>query len=140
MTRDAGPADLPGLQHALGERAAAQDAARLVSDNQGPSTGFALWLDGPRDQPAQLGLVSHKSGYGKPFYQLVEHCARAALAAGHTEATFDITSERLLKKLERDFRIDATPSAWAPNSGAELQWTITVNLRDALAQLQPHTT
>jgi hypothetical protein len=69
------------------------------------------------------------------FYQLVNACARDAIARGYKHASFTVRDARLLSLIQRDFTVQAEPSAWDAGSGEPVQWEIRVELEDALQQL-----
>jgi hypothetical protein len=134
------PDERAALDIALGRAGAAdQPNARIFVDADGPAAGVALWLDtGTR---ALLGAVTHAEGAGPKFYALVKQCALDARAAGYTTATFTIRDQRLLRLLQRTFTIAPEAAGWEPNTpsgGAgrtAKEWTVTVDLDDALRQL-----
>ncbi len=100
--------------------------------------GVSLWF---ATSPAEGRLAAVHTAEDQPrrtFYQLAAAACRDAIATGLTEGAFEVRNPALLRSLQRDFAIDPRPSAWDPVTREPIQWTIKVNLRDALRQLQPY--
>ncbi len=108
-----------------------------VAEEDGKVVGFALWHQPDAGGTAVLGsVIVPQSGRWGLVYALVAATARDALARGFVQAQFTINSHTLLNRLQRTFTIDARPSAWKPNTDQPVEWEVTVNLVDALEQLE----
>ena len=102
----------------------------------GPAEGLAIWTEpGPGGEP-HLGDVYLPSDDRQLFYQLIKACARDALTRGYEHASFTVRDTRLLSLIQRDFTVEAKPSAWDAGTGAPARWEIRVELEDALQQLR----
>lgn len=122
---------------ALGDaRAIDQPAHHVYTSNAGADHGVAVWSEpGPGGEP-RLGAVVLPAEDRRLFYQLVEACARDALDRGYERASFTVYDARLLTLIQRDFTVEAVPSAWDAQTGDAVAWEISVDLADALDQLR----
>lgn len=98
--------------------------------------GLALWLKPDAGEEGELASVLTPTGDRRLFYELAAAACRDAIDHGLTRGSFTIHDEQLLHRLQRDFRIDPTPSGWEPNTEHAVQWDVHVDLRDALQQLK----
>lgn len=114
----------------------APDTHVHVSD-AGPEDGIAVWREPAAGEEAGLGAVIVPAGTARQqFYRLVLACAEDALARGFPRGRFRVQDGRLLMLIQRDFAVEAPACGWEPNTGRPLEWEISVDLQDALAQLR----
>lgn len=95
--------------------------------------GFAVWRDA--GEVAELGAVVNPGGDRKQFYRLVLETANQANDAGFETATFQLYDQRLVDLIERDFN-NAEIRVEGTLEGAPAAWRVTVEIADAIAQLQ----
>jgi hypothetical protein len=108
-----------------------------VLEDEGVVSGAAVLVLPDAGDEAYLGTISLASpGDLSATYALAAACALEALDAGFRRGRFTLLDHRLLDLLRRDFTIDARPSGWDPVTAATHQWDVTVDLEDALAQLE----
>jgi hypothetical protein len=114
----------------------------LVVADTGPQDGAATYTIG--DLP-RLGAVDAPDL--KTTYELALAAARAALKAGAPSGDFEIHNHQLLRQLQRDFTVVATPISWEPRTESDIErgapavathWRIEVDLQDAIRQLENH--
>lgn len=114
----------------------------VVAEEAGTVKGAALW-DGEPGGTAQLGDVA-TAGLMDPandrtiFYTVIRACALAAIDEGFTLATFNLRDSQLLARIQRDFAVAPTVIGREPSKdgdGAPRTWEITVDLNDAVEQL-----
>ncbi len=137
-TRPMTPNDRAAALALIGSRRAIDQPSHRVQVLDNAQAGAAVWIAPSVGNTALLGLVKLSAPAGgtridRRFYQLIDACAKQALAEGFTHATFTITDPRLLAQLERDFTIEPVPLGTI--DGQPLEWEITVELVDAIAQL-----
>ncbi len=121
----------------LGDARAIDQASHHVhTATGGPAAGVAIWVEpGPGGEPS-LGNVKLPGHNRRLFYQLINACAQDALKRGFAHASFIVQDARLLSLIQRDFTVEAEPSAWDAGNGDPVQWEIRVGLEDALRQLR----
>ena len=100
------------------------------------SAALALWVRPDAGDEGELGPVIAPAGDRRLFYRLVERACRQAIDEGLERGTFTLSDERLLRLLQREFRIEPQASGWEPATGRPVRWDVHVDLRDALRQLQ----
>jgi hypothetical protein len=138
QTRPLEPRDRERALDLLGDaRTLDSPSSRIhVLEDEGVVSGAAVVSLPDVGDEAQLGAIALETpGDLNAVYRLAAACARDALAAGFRRGTFILLDHRLLDLLRRDFTIDARPSGWDPVTARPLQWEVTVDLDDALAQL-----
>jgi len=134
-TRPYRPEDRERAIAALGVRSVDQATHHIHVGDAGPDAGIALWVEpGPGGEP-YLGAITLPSPDRALFYELARASAQDALDRGYTHASFTLQDAALLALIERDFDVEAEPSAWDGGTGEAVQWEVRVDLRDALNQL-----
>ena len=127
LLADGRAVDTPGLRVQVAEEAGAVVGAAVYRVSEGGG------------QDARLGAVVAADDSRIRMYALVRACALDAMREGHTHGSFTVRDRRLLDRLRRDFRVDPKPSAWEPSAttepGAPVEWTVEVDLADAVGQL-----
>lgn len=121
----------------LGDTRAIDQAAHHVHTAEGgPADGVAIWIEpGPGSEP-YLGNVKLPGDNRQLFYQLIKACAQDARKRGYAHASFTVRDARLLSLIQRNFTVEAKPSAWDADTSDPVQWEIRVELEDALQQLR----
>ena len=107
-----------------------------VAEEGGAIVGAVVWTQPDAGEEAWLGTVIAPPERWDLFYGLVKATAEDALARGFKRARFTLQDKRLLDKLRRDFTIVPQPSGWNPRTHQPVAWEVTVELEDALRQLQ----
>ena len=100
--------------------------------------GVSLWFATSRAEGRLATIHTAEDQPRHTFYDLAAAACRDAIATGLSEGTFELRNPALLRSLQRDFAIDPRPSAWDPISREPIQWKVTVDLRDALQQLETY--
>lgn len=95
--------------------------------------GFAVWRDA--GDVAELGAVMNPGEDRKQFYRLVLETATQAKDAGFETATFQLYDQRLVDLIERDFK-KTEIEVEGTLEGAPAAWRVTVDIADAIVQLQ----
>lgn len=133
MTREATNADRRSANLRAFVGAATADArdTRIYLDDDGPAAALAVFHVQQGTDPV-LGMCS---GDLKRMYACVAHGVQDLLIAGYTQGSFTISDPTLLRILVHTFRISPEPEGYEPNSRVVKQWTVTVDLADALDQL-----
>jgi len=111
-----------------------QRAILILAEEAGLITGAATWLE-PDAGPALLGNVVTTNNDRRTFYQLIRRCAQDAIDSSHDEATFTLTDHALLALVETQFTTAPEITGTDPATGAPTAWRVTVDLRDAIRQL-----
>lgn len=131
------PADREEALTLFGDARAIDDPANrlhVAVDDRGRISGSAAWHEPPAGEPEGLAVAL---GAGQPpetMYALVQASVEDAIARGHAEGSFTVRNAALLGRLKRAFSIDPRPSGW--RDGGAVEWTVSVDLRDALRQLR----
>ena len=130
--------DSTKLDSLLGTKRGADDPntyTHVLED--GGVKGAAVWI-APAGGPAMLGAVSLVAGWEqKDIYRLVLATAEAALKQGFKRAIFTLHSESLLRVIEQTFtNIDVRVVGIDPKTRKGVEWTVEVDLPDAIAQLK----
>ena len=134
------PADREEALALFGDARAIDDPANrlhVAVDDRGRISGSAVWHEPPAGAPEGLAVALVAGQPPETMYALVQASVEDAIARGHTEGSFTVRDAALLGRLQRDFSIDARPSGW--RAGRAVEWSITVDLRDALRQLRART-
>ncbi len=136
-TRPYEPSDRADAIAQLGDVRAIDQASHHVHTAEGgPAAGVAVWVEpGPGGEP-YLGNVKLPGDNRQLFYRLIEACARDAIQRGYGHASFTVRDDQLLSLIQRDFTVEAEPSAWDADTGDPVQWELHVELEDALQQLR----
>ena len=134
------PYEPPDREEALalfGDARAIDDPANrfhVAVDDRGRISGSAVWHEPPAGAPEGLAVALVAGQPPGTMYALVQASVEDAIARGHDEGSFTVRDAALLGRLQRDFSIDARPSGW--RDGAAVEWSVSVDLRDALRQLR----
>lgn len=124
----------------LGLDATSARPHRIVLAQEGDTVkGAAIWQGEPGGV-AQLGDVALTDANRRDvFYSLIRGVALAMIGEGFTRGTFTLRDPALLARIERDFRVATKVTGREPSndgSGLPLTWEITVDLEDAINQLE----
>ena len=105
----------------------------VAEGEQGRLAGAAVWHEPAAGAPGGLAVMLAGGSSYDTTYRLVLACVEDAIARGHRAGTFCLQDPGLLRRLERDFTISPQPSGW--RRGRPVEWSVTVDLVDARAQL-----